>query len=173
MNLSELTEKQRHDLLIEAALDYMEHQDWYCSEYDPDPEVIEQLEQLYRDTPSLQPTPCSGSPIFDTGVTLALLWERDRRIEYEEAIPLWRCDCGTEYKREHWGHGNETFYTVTPDGLFDELVGSLKGKRGIGTSPRDLKWPVNNGSCPNCGRSFRSTLERQADPQTSLLFQFA
>jgi hypothetical protein len=170
LDLADITAEQRHDILIQAALDYMEHQDWYCAEFDPDPLVLDQLEHIYRDNPEPQPTPCSGSPIFDTGVTLALLWERDRRIEYEQALPVWRCDCGAAYKREEWGHGNQTVYSITADGLLDEIVGSTKGKRGIASQPRDDRYPVNNGSCPSCRVAFKTTLARQADPQTSLLF---
>jgi hypothetical protein len=152
----------------------MEHEDWYWTEdEDYDPEVLAQLEDLYVAHPDLQPTPCSGIPIYDLGVTLALYWEVDRRADYERALPIWHCDCGAQYKRERWSASNESFYTITDDGLLAEHIGSLKGKRGIAAIAPDPKYPANNGGCPSCGHSFKKTIERQADPQTSLLFDLA
>jgi hypothetical protein len=163
---TEVTAQQRRDLIVEAALSYMEHQDWYCAEEDDDPEVVADLQRLYR--PDLHPTPCSGSHLFDTGVTLALLWWEEWRAAYERALPAWSCDCGAVYKREFWAAQHEVIYTVTPDGLFDELVASTKGKRGIGSVPRDA-YAMNNSGCPSCGRAFKATIARQTDPQTSLI----
>jgi hypothetical protein len=161
-----LTAEQRRELIVEAALDYMGHQDWYYAEGDDDPEILAQLERLYA--ADLDPTPCSGSLLFDTGVTLALLWADERRAEYERALPIWSCDCGTVYKRDAWAAQHEVIYSVTPDGLFDEMVGSTRGKRGIGPIPRD-DYAMHNGGCPACGRAFKATITRQADPQTSLI----
>lgn len=48
-------------------------------------------------------------------------------------------------------------------------MGSTSGKRGIASVPRDTNYAMDNGSCPACGRAFKATLARQADPQTSLL----
>lgn len=157
----------RRERVIDAALSYMEHQDWYCAEEDDDPEVLADLERLY--SPDLQPTPCSGGLLFDTGVTLALMWEAEWRAGYERAHPVWSCDCGAVYKREQWSREHEVMYTFTADGLFDELVASTRGKRGIGPIARDTGDAMNNGGCPSCGRSFKATIARQADPQTSLV----
>jgi len=168
--MTELTVEQRQEVIIEAALDYMTHQDWYWCEDDDDPEVVADLLRLYAVDPNLPPTPCSGSILFDTGVTLALTWEAERRAEYERSLPVWICDCGTRYKLEQWALSNESFYTVTDDGLFDELAGTLKGKRGIGSVPPDPKYAANNGGCITCRKAFKATIDRQADPQTSLLF---
>ena len=171
--MTELDDTERRDLIIGAALDYMEHHDWYCSDEDDDPEVIADLERLFDSEPDLRPTPCSGVILFDTGVTLALMWEAERRAEYERAVPVWTCDCGARYKREEWARAHEVFFTVEDDGLFGELVGSTRGKRGIGDTPRDEKYPDNNGGCPSCRKAFKATIARQADPQTSLLFDLA
>jgi hypothetical protein len=160
------TAGHRRHLIIDAALDYMSHRDWYYAEDDDDPEVLAQLERLYA--ADLQPTPCSGSLLFDTGVTLALLWADERRAEYERALPTWSCDCGAVYKRDMWAAQHEVIYTVTPDGLFDDLVARTRGKRGIAAIPRDA-YAMNNGGCPSCRRAFKSTIARQADPQTSLI----
>jgi hypothetical protein len=160
------TAGHRRHLIIDAALDYMSHRDWYYAEDDDDPEVLAQLERLYA--ADLQPTPCSGSLLFDIGVTLALLWADERRAEYERALPTWSCDCGAVYKRDMWAAQHEVIYTVTPDGLFDDLVASTRGKRGIAAIPRDA-YAMNNGGCPSCRRAFKSTIARQADPQTSLI----
>lgn len=160
------TAERRREIIVEAALDYMDHQDWYYADGDDDPEVLAQLQRLYA--ADLQPTPCSGSLLFDTGVTLALLWAGERRAEYERAVPAWSCDCGAVYKRDRWAALHEVIYTVTSDDLFDEIVASTKGKRGIGSIPRDA-YAMNNGGCPSCGRAFKSTIARQADPQTSLI----
>jgi hypothetical protein len=59
-------------------------------------------------------------------------------------------------------------YRVTPEGLCAEMVGSTRGKRGIGSIPRDA-YAMNNGGCPSCGRAFKATIARQLDPQTSLI----
>lgn len=168
--IDDLTPEQRHDLILQGAIDYMEHQDWYFPDEQENPEVLAQLEDLYAEHPDLPPTPSSGIPIFDMGVTLALYWEADRRSEYERALPVWTCDCGTRYKREPWGHGNEAFYTITDAGLLDTHVGALKGKYGIGAIPPHPKYPANNGGCIRCHTAFTSTIARQANPQTSLLF---
>ena len=64
---------------------------------------------------------------------------------------------------------HEVIFTVTPDGLFDEFVGSTRGKRGIGTIAPDTRDAMNNGGCPSCRRAFKVTIARQADPQTSLI----
>jgi hypothetical protein len=133
---------------------------------DHDPEVLAQLEQLYA--ADLEPTPCSGSLLFDTGVRLALLWADERRGEYERALPAGSCDCGAVYKRDQWAAQHEVIYTVTVDGVFDELVASTRGTRGIGAIPRDA-YAMNNGGCPSCGRAFKATIARQVDPQTSLI----
>ena len=162
----DLTAGQRRDLIVDAALDYMSHRDWYYAEGDDDPDVLAQLKRLYA--ADLQPTPCSGSLLSDTGVTLALLWADERRAEYERALPAWSCDCGAVYKRDTWAAQHEVIYTVTPDGLLDELVGSTRGKRGIAAIPRDA-YAMNNGGCPSCGRAFKTTIARQADAQTSLI----
>jgi hypothetical protein len=64
-----ITAEQRRELIIAAALSYMEHQDWYSAEDDDDPEVIAALERLY--VAELKPrrvaviccsTPASPSP---------------------------------------------------------------------------------------------------------------
>jgi hypothetical protein len=166
-----ITAEDRYEIVIQAALDYMAHQDWYgCEDLDDDTAVLADLDRLYAENPDLRPTPCSGSLFCDTGVTLALVWEAEQRAAYERSVPIWACDCGTRYKREQWGHGNECFYTVTPDGLFDEPAGTLRGKRGIGSSARDPKYYANNGGCITCHTAFKATVDRQADPQTSLLF---
>lgn len=166
-NAADLAARERCQIIIEAALDYMTHHDWYYAEADDDPEVLAELHRLYR--PDLDPTPCTGSYLVDVGVTLALLWFGEWRDSYERAQPVWSCDCGTAYKREQWARDHEVIYTVTPDGLFDELVGSTRAKRGIGTVPRDAGYAMNNGGCPSCGRGFKATIARQADPQTSLI----
>ena len=172
--LTALTPQERRDLIIQAALDHMEHEDWYWTEdEDYDPIIVGQLEELLAANPDLPPTPTSGVPVFDVGVTLALYWEAERRAEYERSLPLWICDCGTRYKREPWGHGNECFYTVTDDGLLDQPAGALKGKRGIGSIPRDQKFPINNGGCVKCSRAFSATIARQTSPQTSLFFDLS
>ena len=163
---AQLTPEQRRQLIIEAALDYMGHQDWYYAEGDDDPAVLAELQHLYAG--DLEPTPCSGSLLFDTGVTLALLWAGERRAEYERALPAWSCDCGAVYKRDRWAALHEVIYRVTPEGLFAEMVGSTRGKRGIGAIPRD-DYAMNNGGCPSCGRSFKATIARQANPQPSLI----
>lgn len=162
----EITAEDRHQIIVEAGLDYMTQRDWYWVEDDDDPDVVAQLERLYAD--DLQPTPCSGSDLFDTGVTLALRWWVERRAEWERSLPVWSCDCGAVYKREPWSARHEAIYTLTPDGQFDELIGSTTGKRGIGPIPRDT-YAMSNGGCPACGRAFRVTIARQADPQTSLI----
>ena len=164
---TEFTAEQRREIIIEAALDYMCAKGWYDVDEDgDDPEVIADIERLY--TPDLQPTPNTGSILADTGFTLALLWEAERYAEFQRSLPTWSCDCGAAYKREQWSARHEVIYTVTPDGLFDELVASTQGKRGIGTIPRD-DYAMNNGGCPTCGRAFKATIARQADPQTSLI----
>lgn len=43
---AERAAQERRELVIEAALDYMAHQDWYSSDEDDDPEVLAQLERL-------------------------------------------------------------------------------------------------------------------------------
>jgi len=164
---AELTAAQRRELIVEAALDYMTARDWYYAEDDDDPEVIAELERLYA--VDLAPTPCTGNLLVDTGVTLALEWAAARRADYERAQPVWSCDCGAMYKRDAWAAEHELIYTVTPDGRFDELVGSTRGKRGIAAVPRDTGYATNNGGCPACRRAFKTTIARQRDPQTSLV----
>jgi len=164
---AEFTAEQRREIIIEAALDYMAAKGWYYEECDDDPALIADLERLYAN--DLQPTPCTGSILADTGVTLALLREAEKYADFQRSLPAWSCDCGTVYKREQWAAQHEVIYTVTPDGLFDELVASTKGKRGIGNVPRDAGYAMNNGGCPSCARAFKATIARQADPQTSLI----
>lgn len=163
----EITDDRRREIIIDAALNYMEHHDWYCAEEDEDPQVIADLQRLYD--PDLPPTPSSGNLLFDAGVTLALRWYDEWREAYERSLPVWTCDCGAIYKREQWSVGHETVFTVTPDGLFDRFVGSTRGKRGIGTIAPDPTDPMNNGGCPSCRRAFKTTIARQTDPQTSFV----
>lgn len=169
--MTEPDAQQRREWIIEAALDYMSAKGWYYEDCEDDPEVIAALERLYAD--DLQPTPCTGSVLADTGVTLAYLWAQERRAAYERSRPLWVCDCAAVYKRDPWSALNDAFYTVAPDGVFDELVGTRKGKRGIGKLPRDTEYPANNGGCSSCARAFSATTARQADPQTSFLLDGA
>lgn len=165
--VAEMTPERHRELIVEAALDYMIHQDWYFAEGDDDPKVLADLQRLY--TVDLEPTPCSGSLLFDTGVTLALLWADERRADHERSLPVWSCDCGASYKRDQWAAEHELIYTITPDGRFDDLVGSTRGNRGLGPMPRDTDYAMNNGGCPCCGRAFKATIARQRDPQTSLV----
>ena len=165
---TEFAAEQRREIIIEAALDYMCAKGWYDIDEDgDDPEVIADVERLYA--ADLQPTPNTGSILADTGFTLALLWQAEQYARYQRSLPVWACDCGAAYKREPWAAQLEVIYTVTPEGVFDEFVGCTKGKRGIGTIPRDTGYAMNNGGCPRCGRAFKATIARQADPQTSLV----
>lgn len=59
---ADLTTQQRREFVIDAALNYVEPQDWYSAAEDDDPQVVAALERLYAT--DLQPTPCSGSPLF-------------------------------------------------------------------------------------------------------------
>ncbi len=90
---------------------------------------------------------------------LADHWLSVKQQEWERALPVWRCDCGTGFKTvAEWGR--EAFYLVTDDGLLGNPAGWIR------LSPEGR---VKGGSdCPSCGLGFAGTIARRANPQLAL-----
>lgn len=168
---SEQTCPEAEEQMVELALDYMVSRGWIDAECAD--EVEPDLRRLYRaDTTGLirrpEPIKLTGDLMTDLCLArpreyLAHAWECEQIEEYERSVPIWECACGSEFKNDpgRWGSKpNNRFYRIAEDDTFGELVGTLRG-HGSGKEER-------NDACPDCGRRFAETIQRQLDPQLSL-----
>lgn len=86
----------------------------------------------------------------------------DKRVEWEQAQPVWVCDCGAGYKLiPAYGTANDVF-RVGENGVLGDLVGSFK----LANPKSKSKTP--GLACPGCGAGFADTITRRANPQQSL-----
>lgn len=149
---------ENEDLVVELALNYMCARGWI------DPECVDdQLEQalrrLYRADETgfirtRQPIKFTGEVLHDLcaarpGECLAHAWECEQIEAYERALPVWRCDCGSEFKvaPHPWQatRANDRFYRAAEDGTLGALVGTIRGK-GSGPDANDRCPAVGGGS---------------------------
>jgi hypothetical protein len=143
------------DIVIAICLDVMCGKGWLDSEVEPDDELIETLKRLYRENPTCQVAVkftgealhdmCAGRP----GEYLAAAYECEGRERWErEEAPRWSCPCGCTFGVYDWGGSKKNLYTLTDDGLFDQLV----------------------TDCPECKRNLAKVRKQHADGQLGFAF---
>lgn len=104
-------------------------------------------------------------PDADTPDKLADWWVCDTEEAWMRSLPVWACECGTQFKLlyELASYSEESpereFYRVDDGGLLGECVGSTRKPKGADALP---------DTCPDCGSRFVDTIRFQMDPQKSL-----
>lgn len=146
--------RTNEDIVIAIALDVMCGKGWIEDE-EPDDELIETLKRLYHENPICQiEVKFTGDVMYDLcagrpGEYLAAAYECEGRERWErEEAPRWSCPCGFTFGLYEWYASRTDLYTLTDDGLFDEVV----------------------TDCPRCTRNLKTVREQHADGQLGFAF---
>ena len=151
-----MSRTKNDDVVVDLALNYMCARGWIDAEL-VDDDLEGALRRHYRadDTGFIrtrEPIRFAGEILHDMcaarpGECLAHVWESEQIQAYARALPIWRCDRGSEFRCGRTRGRRPGPTTALPDrrGLhtLGALVGTIRGK-GSGAD--------RNDKCPDCAR---------------------